>query len=69
MNWLSEHLGARAIVWPGAREHAQVAIRALSDEVAERRLYTHLGWRRLDDGWVYLHAGGSIGSIGSIPET
>jgi len=67
MGWVAEQLGARAIVWPGAREHAQVALRVLSDEIAERRLYTHLGWRQFDDGWAYLHGGGSIGSIGSIP--
>jgi hypothetical protein len=68
LNWATEHLGARAIVYPGhgIREHARVAVQELSGDVAERRVYTHLGWRRIGDAWAYLHAGGAIGPGGGL---
>jgi hypothetical protein len=69
MTWPSEHLGARAVVFAGMglRDHARAAIQLLSGEVPERRVYAHLGWAVLSDAWVYLHAGGAIGSLGPVP--
>lgn len=66
MGWVTEHLGAGAIVYPGqsAREHARVAIQMLSGEVPERRVFTHTGWRQIDGRRLYLHAGGVIGQVG-----
>ncbi|HEX5504878.1 MAG TPA: DUF3854 domain-containing protein, partial [Thermomicrobiales bacterium] len=68
MNWPVEHLGAGAIVYPGqgAREHTRAAIQLLSGEIAERRVYTHTGWREHGGGWVYLHAGGAIAAGGTV---
>jgi hypothetical protein len=71
MSWPVEHLGAGAIVYPGqsAREHARVAIQALSGAVPERRVFVHSGWRRLpDDRLVYLHASGAIGPNGPVSD-
>ena len=50
MDWAPAHLGASAIVYPGlaARDHARVAIRLLSNEIPEERVYAHLGWRDID---------------------
>jgi hypothetical protein len=69
LNWTAEHLGAGAVVYPGQsnREHARTAIQLLSGDVPERRVYTHLGWRSINDEWVYLHAGGGIGAAGGVP--
>lgn len=63
LNWVTESLGARGIVYPGfgIREHARVAIQMLSDDIVARTVFTHLGWRRVADRYVYLHAGGAIG--------
>lgn len=64
LQWASEHLGAATVIYPGnsIREHAAAAIRLLSGEPEESRVYTHTGWRKLESGeWVYLHAGGGIG--------
>ncbi|MDQ3495941.1 MAG: hypothetical protein M3514_00215, partial [Actinomycetota bacterium] len=68
MNWPTEHLGAVAIVYPGfgTKDHARAAIQLLSEEVDERRIYTHTGWRLVDNRWVYLHGGGAIGPEGML---
>lgn len=67
MGWVTEHLGATAILYPGlsTKEHARTAIQLLSGEVSERHIYAHTGWRELTPGrWVYLHCGGAIGADG-----
>jgi hypothetical protein len=69
MGWATEHLGARAVVFPGIglKDHSRAAVQLLSGEVAERRVFSHSGWRELDaHGWAYLHAGGAIGAHGPI---
>jgi hypothetical protein len=72
MTWPVEHLGAAAIIYPGTgtRDHARTAIQLLSGEIAERRVFTHTGWRQWGSGepvpWVYLHAGGAIGTDGPV---
>jgi hypothetical protein len=69
MAWVPEHLGARAIVYPGfgLRDRARAAMQTLSGEVPERHIYSHTGWRELAQGWVYLHGGGAIGAGGAVP--
>ena len=68
MGWAAEHLGAGAIVYPGStiKDHARAAVQFLSGEVPERHIYTHIGWRQLDTGWAFLHAGGAIGADGPV---
>ena len=34
--------------------------------MAERTVYTHTGWRKLDGKWAYLHGGGAIGASGAV---
>jgi hypothetical protein len=34
--------------------------------VPHRVIYGHLGWRKIGDHWVYLHAGGAIGADGLV---
>lgn len=68
MNWVAENLGAAAFVHAGFgyKDHASVAIRMLSQDIAERRVFTHTGWREIEGEWVYVHAGGAIGPAGSM---
>ena len=70
MNWPTEHLGALALVYPGfgTKDHARAAIQLLSEDVDERRIYTHTGWREVDGVWVYLHGGGAIGPEGVLED-
>ncbi len=68
MNWVTEQLGASAIVYPGngTRDHARAAVQLLSGEITETVRFTHLGWRKIADKWFYLHAGGAIGAEGAV---
>ena len=68
MSWATEHLGAGAIVYPGfgIKDHARAAVQLLSGEVPARHVYSHTGWRKIGDSWLYLHAGGAIGQDGQV---
>jgi hypothetical protein len=68
MFWVVEHLGARAVVYAGqtVRDHARAAIQVLSTDIVQRTVYTHTGWRKIGERWVYLHAGGAIGPEGAV---
>lgn len=70
MAWVVEHLGAQALIFPGfaIKDHARAAIQMLSTDIAHRRVYAHTGWRQLEKGWVYLHAGGAIGQVGQVED-
>ena len=70
MGWAVEQLGAGAIVYPGfgLKDHARAAVQLLSGAIPERRVLTHTGWRKVNDGWVFLHAGGTIGPTGTVVE-
>jgi hypothetical protein len=68
MNWVAEKLGAAAFVHAGFgyKEHASVAIRMLSQDIAERRVFAHTGWREMDGTWAYVHARGAVGPSGPM---
>jgi hypothetical protein len=67
MRWLAIAWGARPRITPGSfhKERVADAIKMFSS-AARRSVYTHLGWRRIDGEWVYLHAGGGIGADGAV---
>ena len=69
LNWAAEKLGARAIVQPGqmVARRAAVGIQVLSGEIPESKVFAHSGWRQIGDEWLFLHAGGALGSQG--PQT
>ncbi len=70
LNWVMAHLGPEAFVYPGqgTREHFRTAVQRLSTHIEHRRTYGHIGWRRFDTGWAFLHAGGAIGVQGALPD-
>jgi hypothetical protein len=65
--WVGEHMGAAAIVEPGQGMEARArhAIQVLSGEIPRRHVYGHTGWRQLDGGHYYFHAGGALSGDGS----
>jgi hypothetical protein len=69
MNWVTQHLGAGAVISAGfgIRDRAREAIQSLSMDIDQRIVFTHIGWRQVGGVWVYLHAGGAIGSNGALP--
>ncbi|MGQ9622318.1 MAG: DUF927 domain-containing protein [Candidatus Caldatribacteriaceae bacterium] len=64
MSWPVERWGTRAIVaaGQGAKDRLREAIQTLSGNVPRTVVFTHLGWRKIEGEWTYLHAGGSIGA-------
>src|SRR5271170_1762029 len=65
MSWVLNKLGPKAIIYPGQQQHARAAIQWLSGSIPQERIFTHLGWKKHDGHWVYLHAGGAVGAEGS----
>lgn len=63
MNWIPFHWGTLAIVFAGqgTKDHLRVAIQLLSGTVPQHTHYTHLGWIKIGEKWVYLHSEGFIG--------
>jgi len=66
MAWCSENLGAEAVVSAGygQKDHARAAIQELSDDIENRVVYVHTGWRTINGHAYYLHADGAIGAEG-----
>jgi Domain of unknown function (DUF3854) len=66
MDWPIELMGVAALTYPNQREYARAAIQSSSLGAEERCIYTHTGWRKLNDQWVFLHSGGAIGADGPV---
>ena len=65
MGWVLRQLGPQAIVYPGQQQHARAAIQCLSGSIQQKRIFTHLGWRKHKGRWVYVHAGGALRAQGA----
>ncbi|MEE8114925.1 MAG: bifunctional DNA primase/polymerase [Nitrososphaerales archaeon] len=67
LRWVAENLGAQAIVYPYVgRERTPVAIQFLSEDMQQKTVFTHTGWREVNNQWVYLHASGGLGQEGPV---
>jgi hypothetical protein len=73
MNWILPHWGTLPVVYAGlgTKDHLRTAIQLFSLQggaLVQRIVYTHLGWRRHGERWVYLHLGGAISADGNLPD-
>jgi len=74
MNWVASEWGLRAVIGAGAgtKDRVREAIQKFSPKATTRTVYTHTGWRCVDDRWFYLTASGAIGrdevEVGVPPE-
>jgi len=70
MNWVTENMGPGAILNAGfgIKDRARTAIQFLSHGHLTKSIFSHTGWRKIGDQWVYLHSGGAIGINGEISE-
>jgi hypothetical protein len=70
MSWVLPLLGCRASLSAvaGAPQHCRAAIQQFSPAPQCHLIYKHLGWRRIEDKWLFLHAGGGIGAAGNNPQ-
>ncbi|HPU75066.1 MAG TPA: hypothetical protein PLG65_02750 [Bacillota bacterium] len=68
MGWVTSQWGAAAVIRAGfgCKDHLRAAIQQLSTDVVRRNVYSHVGWHREGDAWVYLHSGGAIGAGGAL---
>jgi hypothetical protein len=68
LGWVTTHWTTDAFVFAGQsiRDHLRAAIQALSGSVNKRSVYGHLGWRKIEDKWYFLHAGGGIGATDRV---
>ena len=68
MKWEIDGIGPDANIYAGhgRREHVRSAIQALSGKIKTKKVFTHLGWTKVNKEYVYLHAGGAIGAGGRV---
>jgi hypothetical protein len=60
ITWTAREWGCNAIVSSHAGSAIREAIQQFSDAF-HRRIYTHTGWREIDQKYVYLYHGGAVG--------
>jgi hypothetical protein len=70
MSWVMDNWGSRPVILagPAMKDHVRAAIQMLSREVDRQKVYSHLGWRKINGLWVYLHDGGGIGQDGMVTD-
>ena len=66
LRWVDDKLGAGAVVEPNQNQRLGAAVKAMSDEFVERRVFIHTGWREIGGDWLYLQNGGAIGPNGPV---
>lgn len=58
---LSKHWGIDIVVKPRAKDELREAIQVLGEARKLDTIYTHTGWRQVNDRWIFLHSDGAIG--------
>lgn len=61
MNWVEKWRNG-PVIYAGKSEDVRVATKVYSGKTPHTVVYTHMGWRKIDDNWYYLHHGGFIGT-------
>ena len=63
MSWAVDAWGAVANPSPGVsvKDYLRHAIQYTGQECERETVYSHLGWRKIDGKWYYLHGAGAIG--------
>lgn len=68
MGWIISKWGAHA--WysgaPGTKEHLRAAITFLSKDYPTVHIFTHTGWRKVSEEWVFLSEAGGISKNGNV---
>src|SRR5580658_8494534 len=68
MGWVLDRLGPQAIIYPGQQQHARAAIQSLSGAIRQEQIFTHLGWSKRGQDWMYLQSGGALSASGIVTE-
>jgi len=67
LDWVIPNTMGRGRVACGMTARVRDAIQFLSGDIPVEWRYGHLGWRKINNHWYYLHAGGPIGETGGVP--
>ena len=59
---LGKAWGVNAAIKPKQDQELRYLLQLMAKDILVTTVYTHIGWRKIDGNWVYLHAGGAIGS-------
>ncbi|MEZ7892718.1 MAG: DUF927 domain-containing protein [Candidatus Wallbacteria bacterium] len=63
MQWPCVQWGIELIIYRGMSNDVKEFIQLLSEYIlVERYTFTHTGWHKYNDKWIYLHGGGAIGA-------
>ena len=63
MKWLIEAWGIRPAIEPKLEQHVRYALQLMAQTgIPENTIFTYLGWRKEKGSWIFLHAGGAVGS-------
>jgi len=68
MNWVMNKFGADPTIAAGPimKDHLRAAIQTLSTDKEYQYVYTHTGWRKVDDDWLFLTMAGGLSKDGLI---
>lgn len=66
MAWVTTW-GSSAIIAPGytTKDNLRAAIQELSTNTIRNEVFSHIGWRKINGEYVFLHAGGGLGKNGN----
>jgi|LDZT01.1.fsa_nt_gi hypothetical protein len=63
MRWPGIHWGMQAAIRPYKQMELKYCLQKMAQGgISESRVYTFLGWKKVDGKWIYLHAGGAVGA-------
>jgi hypothetical protein len=63
MKWLIDAWGVGAAIKPKQEQEVRYALQLMAQTgIPESTIFTHLGWRKEKGSWIFLHAGGAVGS-------
>lgn len=61
-SWAGQLWGAKAGIKPNREKDLRYIVQLMARDIPTTTIYAHLGWRKIKDSWVYLHAKGAVGS-------
>lgn len=64
MNWISTFWGLKPNIFAnyGGKDKMRDIIQRLADFSIDSNEFNHLGWRKINNNWCYLHSNGAIGA-------
>ncbi len=63
LNWVTSEWGLKAIITAGQtyKDRLREAIQLMSEDAAQKTIYTHTGWREINGRRTFLATGGALG--------